>query len=243
MCGRYQRRADKQRIAEAFQLGDIDGLFLELAPDFNVAPRTMQPVVVWDAGSGTRTLQMMFWRFLPPFCSDPKTFKLDTINANADKLMHSSMWRESFLHNRCLIPADSFVEWKQVGPKTKIPYLFALKSGEPFALGGVWRHWRAPDGKGEMDTFAIITTEPNELIARTTGHDRMPLIVKRADYQRWLQPDDANRPPIDLMRPYDAEEMTTWRADQRLNNVRNNDPSLIEPMEDRAEGQLPMFGS
>ena len=52
MCGRYQRRSDKQRIAEAFSLGNVDGLALELAPDYNVAPQTMQPVIVWDGNSG-----------------------------------------------------------------------------------------------------------------------------------------------------------------------------------------------
>lgn len=83
MCGRYQRRSDKQRIAEAFALGNVDGLALELAPDYNVAPQTMQPVIVWDEELGMRTLQMMFWRFLPPFVSDPKKFRLDTINAKA----------------------------------------------------------------------------------------------------------------------------------------------------------------
>lgn len=64
MCGRYQRRSDKQHIAEAFALNDVDGLALELAPDYNVAPTTMQPVIVWDEAFGTRTLRMMFWRFL-----------------------------------------------------------------------------------------------------------------------------------------------------------------------------------
>ena len=47
MCGRYQRRSDKQRIVEVFALGNIDGLALELAPDYNVAPQTTQPVIVW----------------------------------------------------------------------------------------------------------------------------------------------------------------------------------------------------
>jgi putative SOS response-associated peptidase YedK len=106
MCGRYQRRSDKQRIAEAFALGHVDGLTLELAPDYNVAPQTMQPVVVWDEEFGMRTLQMMFWRFLPPFVSDPKKLKLDTINAKGETLLESKTWREAFLHRRCLIPVD-----------------------------------------------------------------------------------------------------------------------------------------
>lgn len=252
MCGRYQRRSDKQRIAEAFQLGNLDEYFLELAPSYNVAPQSMQPVIVWDAESGMRTLEMMFWRFLPAFCADPKKFRLDTINAHADKLLGSRMWRTAFLEQRCLVPVDSFVEWRRGEGRTRIPFLFAMKDDEPFALGGIWRHWRAPDGKAEMNTFAIITTDPNELIVETTGHDRMPLIVRRADYQRWLEPGLKEQPPIDLLRPFDAEAMKAWRTDTRINNVRNNDPSLLDQVadvpvekpsrEEPPDEQMSMFG-
>jgi putative SOS response-associated peptidase YedK len=241
MCGRYQRRSDKQRIAEAFALGNIDGLSLELAPDYNVAPQTMQPVVLWDEEFGTRTLQMMFWRFLPPFVSDPKKFRLDTINAKGETLLESKTWREAFLRSRCLVPVDSFIEWKRVDAKTKLPWMFAMKDDAPFALGGVWRHWRSPDGKHQMDTFAIVTTEPNELVAEKTGHDRMPVVIKRADYQRWLEPGSGERPPIDLVRPFDSHKMKAWRVDRRINNVRNTGPELLDEVKDEGEEQIGMF--
>ena len=137
MCGRYQRRADKQRIAEAFQLGNVDGLALEFAPDYNAAPQSMQPVIVWDKQFGTRSLHMMFWRFLPPYVTDPKKFKLDTINAKGETLLDSNTWRYAFLHHRCLVPVDSFIEWKRIDPKTKLPWMFAMKDDELFALAGV----------------------------------------------------------------------------------------------------------
>jgi putative SOS response-associated peptidase YedK len=129
-----------------------------------------------------------------------------------------------------------------VDAKRKLPWIFAMKDDAPFALGGVWRQWRSPDGKQRMDTFAIITTEPNELVAEKTGHDRMPVILKRADYQRWLKPGSEQRPPIDLVRPFDADTMKAWRVDQRINNVRNNDAELLDPVKDEEEGQMGMFG-
>src|SRR5271155_1346919 len=185
MCGRYQRRADKQRIAEAFQLGSVDGLALELAPDYNAAPQSMQPVIVLDKQFGTRSLHMMFWRFLPPYVTDPKKFNLDTINAKGETLLDSNTWRYAFLHHRCLVPLDSFVEWKRIDAKTKLPWMFAMKDDDLFALAGVYCRWRSPDRKSELDTFAIITTEPNELLAEKTGHDRMP------ERQREPHPEDA----------------------------------------------------
>jgi putative SOS response-associated peptidase YedK len=239
VCGRYQRRSDKQKIAEAFHLGNVDGLSVEFAPDYNAAPQSLQPVIVWDQAGGTRLLRMMFWRFLPPYVTDPKKFRLDTINAKGETLLDSNVWRYAFLHNRCLVPIDSFVEWRRVDPKTRLPWLFGMKDDEPFALAGVYRHWRSPDGKSAMDTFAIITTEPNELVVEKTGHDRMPAIIRRQDYQRWLEPGSEEQPPIDLIRPFDSDKMKAWRVDRRVNNVKNNEPSLCEPIKEDAPPEKP----
>jgi putative SOS response-associated peptidase YedK len=239
VCGRYQRRSDKQKIAEAFHLGNVDGLSVEFAPDYNAAPQSLQPVIVWDQAGGTRLLRMMFWRFLPPYVTDPKKFRLDTINAKGETLLDSNVWRYAFLHNRCLVPIDSFVEWRRVDPKTRLPWLFGMKDGEPFALAGVYRHWRSPDRKSGMDTFAIITTEPNELVVEKTGHDRMPVIIRRQDYQRWLEPGREEQPPIDIIRPFDSDKMKAWRVDRRVNNVKNNEPSLCEPIKEDTPPEKP----
>jgi putative SOS response-associated peptidase YedK len=240
VCGRYQRRSDKQRIAEVFGIGKVDGLSLELTPNYNVAPQTMQPVIVWDERQGMRTLTMMYWRFLPPFCEDLKTFKLSTTNASALDI-RSNMWMDSFLKRRCLIPVDSFVEW-QVKGKDRLPWLYAMATDEPFALGGVWRHWISRDGKIERDTFAIITVEPNELVTQTAHHDQMPLIMQKVDWQRWLEPGNYRQPPIDLLRPFDAYHMKSWRVSTKINSVKNNGPELSEPVKDEDDQQLGMFG-
>jgi hypothetical protein len=58
----------------------------------------------------------------------------------------------------------------------------------------------------------------------------MPLIIQRQDYQRWLEPTTEEQPPIDLVRPFDSDKMKAWRVDRRANNVRNNEPSLCEPL-------------
>ena len=128
MCGRYQRRSDKQRIADAFALGNVDGLAIELAPDYNVAPQTMQPVIVWDQEFGTRTLHMMFWRFLPRYVTDPKQFKLSTINAKSETLLSNNVWRDSFLRRRCLVPVDTFIEWRKDGKPDTLDVCYERRS-------------------------------------------------------------------------------------------------------------------
>lgn len=177
---------------------------------------------------------------LPRYVTDLQQFKLSTINAKSETLLSNSVSRDSFLRRRCLVPVDTFIEWRK-DCQRRVPFLFAMKDEQPFALGGVWRRWRSPDRKTRMDTFAIITTEPNELLAEKTGHDRMPLIIRTVDHQRWLQPGDATQPPLDLIRPFDAERMKAWRVDSRINNVRNNDSTLGRPIGDDDLEQPGMF--
>jgi putative SOS response-associated peptidase YedK len=92
-------------------------------------------------------------------------------------------------------------------------------------MAGLWEHWQPKEGAA-LETFTILTTDPNELMEPI--HNRMPVILARRDYERWLEPGDLARPPVDLLRPYPAEEMTAWPVSDRVGNVRNNDPQLLE---------------
>ena len=229
MCGRYYRRSDKQRIAEAFHLGKLANGFVLPPADYNIAPTTFQPVIRADKETGERELVTMRWGMVPNFAKSLADFKgFSTINAKAETLTSKPMWRGPFQRRRCLVPADGFYEWKTLDAKTKQPYAFTLRSGDPFAFGGIWDAWKEPDG-GWLQSFAIITTDPNELT--TTVHNRMPVILKPSEYDRWLTRDDAEHPPVDLLRPYDAGEMKGFPVDPRVGNVRNNEPGLCEAYE------------
>ncbi len=220
MCGRYARRSDKQRLVDYFHTG---ATVFDIPPSYNIAPTTFQPVIRLDRDTGERELVMMRWGFIPGWCKDVKLLGLSTINAKAESLMLKPMWRQPFKKRRCLIPADAFYEWKKIGPKTKQPYAFGMKDGELFAFAAVWERWIAPDEK-PVDSFAIITTDPNELAAKV--HTRMPVIVEPRDYSRWLTHADEEQPPIDLLRPYDADGMNGWKVSLDVGDVRNNGPEL-----------------
>ncbi len=103
-----------------------------------------------------------------------------------------------------------------------------MKDSSPFAFAGVWERWIAPDKK-PVDSFAIITTDPNELAA--TVHNRMPVIVEPRDYTRWLTRADDEQPPIDLLRPCDADAMKAWTVTPAVGNVRNNESGLCSEWE------------
>jgi putative SOS response-associated peptidase YedK len=90
-------------------LRNVDGLVLDFPPDYNAAPQSTQPVIVWDEATGTHTLHMMFWRFLPPYVTDPKKFRLDTINARGESRTFPASLRcrrAGDFHSYCRIEQD-----------------------------------------------------------------------------------------------------------------------------------------
>lgn len=193
------------------------------APDYNVAPQSTQPVVRLNADSGKREFALMRWGLVPYWAKDAK-IGYSTINARAEEAAEKPLYRDAFKKRRCLIPADAFYEWQQLNGKTKRPFAFALQSGEPYAFAGLWERWKPREGE-PLETFTILTTDPNVLAERV--HNRMPVILEPHDYSRWMEPGDPARPPVDLLRPYPAEKMRSWPVDERVGNVRNNDAELL----------------
>jgi SOS response associated peptidase (SRAP) len=96
----------------------------------------------------------------------------------------------------------------------------APSHSSPFGIGGVWENWKEPKNKW-IRTFAIVTTDANELVADI--HDRMP-----QDYVRWLCEEAESR---DLMQPFPAERMRMWPISTRVNKPESGDASIIEPIE------------
>jgi putative SOS response-associated peptidase YedK len=225
VCGRYARRSDKQRIADHFR---VHGPSLpDFGPSFNVAPQTFQPVIRLNRHTGEREIVLMRWGLVPFWAKEPK-IGLSTINAKAETVASAPAFREAFRHRRCLVPADIFFEWQKIDAKTKQPFAIALKSGDPYAFAGLWERWRDPNSPVPLETFTVLTTDPNELVE--PFHNRMPVILEPRDYERWLTPGDPDRPPLDLLRPFPPEQMTAWKIGPRVGNVRNDDQDCIEPM-------------
>jgi putative SOS response-associated peptidase YedK len=227
MCGRYVRRADKQRIAEAFKAhADLESLTIG-PEDFNVAPSTFQPIIRQSREGDSRELVLMRWGLIPFFTRQLSDVKgVSTINAKAESIAKSPTWREPFKKRRCLVPATAFYEWKKLDPKTKQPYAFTLPDTPLFAFAGLWDAWKDPNGNW-LQSFTIVTTEANELMSAV--HTRMPVILHPRDYDRWLARDITHQPPIDLLRPYESEAMRMAAANPLVGNVRNNGPEMLVP--------------
>lgn len=230
MCGRYIRRGSAEKVAQWFDIQPED--LPVFGPSYNIAPQSTQPVVRLSVDTDGRELAMMRWGLIP-FWSRDARIAYSTINAKAESIATSPAFRDAFKHRRCLIPADGFYEWAKIDAKTRQPHALGLKSGDLIAFAGLWETWKDKLTGQPLQTFTIITTSPNELVKPADGltlHDRMPVIVRREDYQRWLAPAQPGQLPVDLLRPYPAEEMTAWKVSPAVGNVRNDVAELINPI-------------
>jgi putative SOS response-associated peptidase YedK len=241
MCGRFARRSTQEVLADWFgvELEDMPWF----APSYNVAPQSMQPVVRLNRDSGDREFALLRWGLVPFWAKDAR-FGYSTINARAEEAATKPAYREALKKRRCLVPADAFYEWQRIDKKTKHPFAFALKSGEPYAFAGLWERWQPKEGE-PLETFTILTTDPNELMEPI--HNRMPVILAAGDYPRWLDTGGPNsgglnsgggaQPPVDLLRAFPAEKMVAWPVSDRVGNVRNNNPRLLDALQ-ASEGHL-----
>lgn len=203
MCGRYRRRSDKQRIAEAFEVGvGLEELYIEAEED--IAPGSVQPVVLTNE-AGEREISLMRWGFKLP---DRHLF-----NARSEEIERAPFWKESFQQRRCVVPADAIFEWQPVPRGRKPKYEITIPGREPFGMAGVWNLWKNPKTNQWEKTFAVLTGAANEL--SQTIHPRLTTILDPRDYRAYLA--RTERPPAHLLRIPPAEAMRATRVEQAEN--------------------------
>ena len=170
----------------------------------------------------------MHWGLIPHWAADPSIGNR-MINARAETLTELPSFKPLVDRRRCIIPADGFYEWRKEG-RRKVPMWVHLKSKEPFAFAGFWDVWRKSDGK-RVESFTIITTEPNELVRPI--HNRMPVILRPEDEEQWL---DTSRTAFvkakSLLKPYPEELMDAHDVSTIVNSAKFDGPECIQAVSD-----------
>jgi len=220
MCGRYKRKSDKQAIADAFHVTGEYGTF-PVAPDDDIRPTTFQPIIRQNKDTGLRDLIQARWGFVPGWQKPDEKFPPTTFNARSEGIETAGMWKRAFAHHRCLVPADSFFEWHKIRAKDNPKYEIALGGDKPFAFAGLWGAWKNPETGDWLQSYTILTTDPNELMEKI--HTRMPVILHPKDFDRWLSREDDAKPPIDLLRPFEADKMNAHLTGNK------QDEMFVEP--------------
>jgi putative SOS response-associated peptidase YedK len=225
MCGRITTTFDFSDIRVRWNLDRDLPLY---KPRFNVAPETSPNIPVIVRHQGGNECRLMQWGLIPNWAADPSIGNR-MINARAETLTELRSFKHLVDRRRCIIPADGFYEWRKEG-KRKVPMWMYLRSRQPFGLAGLWDVWRKPDGK-RVESFTVITTEPNELVRPI--HNRMPVILRPEDEDQWL---DTSRTTFakakSLLKPYSDELMDAHDVSPIVNSAKYDGPECIQPVSD-----------
>ena len=223
MCGRFSQGTPADILAQLFQLADIPSW----TPRYNIAPTQLVPTVVVTSEHPSRQFRAWRWGLIPSWAKDP-SIGSRMINAQAETASTKPAFRAAFRRRRCLMLADGFYEWQQLG-RRKQPFHVRMRDGTPFAFAGLREHWKGPDGAA-IDSCTLLTTEPNDLIR--TFHHRMPVILDPKEYDLWLDPGIQEPQRLQpLLRPYSSDDLAAYPVSTRVNNPANDTPDCIQPLE------------
>jgi putative SOS response-associated peptidase YedK len=159
MCGRFTLTETVEKIMDRFEVED----FFEqenYSPSFNIAPS--QSVLAVINNGRMNKMGFLRWGLIPPWAKN-MSIGHKMINARAETLLEKPSFRNAYKKKRCLIIADSFYEWKRLDDKQKMPMRIKLKSGELFAMAGMWENWKSSEGQSVF-SCSVITTTPNQLL-------------------------------------------------------------------------------
>ena len=221
MCVRYtlhKGQATIDAIAEyiASQLASP----AEDKPRYNVTISHTMPVVALKNSSPA--VHPMRWGLVPQY-ERTKAQKRMLPNAKAETARTLAPFRDGVAKRRCLVPANGFYEWETKG-KLKLPHLFTLQDETPFAFAGFWE----PGNEDSPDSYTILTTVPNELIAPI--HHRMPVILTQKTMKPWLGTSSLSDSDYrDLTQPISADQMQSRAVNRYVNNSRHEGPQCLAP--------------
>jgi len=221
MCGRFGLTRPEALNLERFGISELP----PLVPRYNIPPSS--DVLVVRERKGVTEAEMIRWGLVPSWAKDPSIGNR-MANVRSDTALEKTSFRNAMQKRRCLIPADVFYEWQDVpGQKRRKPYAVAMLEGEPFALGGLWEAWREKEGGEWLITCAILTTEPNELLAPI--HDRMPVILREEDYARWLAPATPVADVRRMVESFSPRIMRAWEVSLLVNDPKVDDARILTP--------------
>lgn len=233
MCGRYTLTCDLDDLIAEFGIE----VATELSPRYNIAPTQYAPII--RNLHGTPQLDELRWGLVPSWSKD-EAIGNRLINARAETADAKPAFRAAFKSRRCIAPASGFYEWKKTGGKHKQPYWVHLQDDRPMALAALWETWTTPGGS-PLQTFTILTTQPNATMEAL--HDRMPALLAPEDVAAWLDPDRQDAEAAkSLLNPWTGPRLQLTPVSTRVNNVHNDDPTLIrEATPDTTGDQQTLF--
>lgn len=220
MCGRFAITLPDDAMAALFDAAPANDL--PHVPNFNVCPTVQVHSVTSD--DGARHLRAMRWGFLPHWYKTPTDGPL-LINARAETIAEKPAFKSAARSRRCLIPANGFYEWTKGEDGSRLPWYIHHPDDDLLAFAGIWQTW--DKGDEPLTTCAIVTTGANKTMSEI--HHRMPVILARDDWPKWLGED--GKGAATLMQAPPESALDFHRVDPRVNSNRASGSELIEAIQ------------
>ncbi len=215
MCGRYAITTIPEVVRASFGYEDQPNF----PPRYNIAPT--QPVPVVHQAEGKLRFALMRWGFVPGWVRDLKEYPL-VINIRSETAMTKNSFRAAIQRRRALMPADGFYEWQRLGKESR-PFLLRKPDRGIFAFAALWETWSSADGS-EIDTVALLNTTANGVISAI--HERSPVILPKADFAEWLDPNTPAKEAHRLLRPPPEDLLELVPVSRAVNSIRNDGPEV-----------------
>lgn len=234
MCGRFAQPRSSEELARIFHARPAADL---AGNQFNVAPTDEVAAVVEHHGE--RVVDAFRWGLVPFYATTSKG-AARLINARAETAETTPAFRTAFERHRCIVPADAFYEWRRHrDPATgrvvrSEPFAIRREDGDLLALAGLWSSWRDPASAARLYTCTILTTDPNELVARL--HSRMPVVLDPNDWDAWLGESTPRAEIRVMLRPAPLDGLAAYAVSPAVNNVRSEGPELLDPLSRWSDG-------
>jgi putative SOS response-associated peptidase YedK len=241
MCGRFTLTKDEFDDVVA----DLDAIvrpeYKTLhRPRYNIAPTDQHWILRHKYEE--RQLLPAKWGLVNSWADDMKRAAAQ-INARSESAVTNRAFRGAYESRRCVVPADGFFEWQGAKDQRR-PVWYHDAGGGLILFAGLYESWQDKKSGEWTRTFTILTTDANALIEPV--HDRMPVVLRREHVDEWLfvPPDEKERPKYakglkKLLVPADEGVLVATPVSQKANSVKNDDPSVLEPANDREEAAAP----
>ena len=190
---------------------DLARTLVNFAYNPNVAPTEQVPAFLAERGKPPVTRLARFGIVLPS-----KKRRAPLLNIRTDSLRRGA-FKSMLANRRCVVPAEGFYEWREEDGK-KQPYFFFRNDGKPVMFAALWDY---SEIKGEeIPSFAIVTDEPNDLVA--PYHDRMPVVLD--DPRMWLDLDKK----LDEVKPLGPARFGVRPVNRAVNRATEKNIEAIE---------------
>lgn len=189
------------------------------------------PAICSDASG---QIQLLTWGLIPSWtknADEANKIRYKTFNARAESIETKPSFSTSFKSRRCIIPVKGFYEWQHKG-NVKIPWYIYHPENEFLSFAGIYDSWVETATGKLYNTFSIITTDANDLMAVIhNSKKRMPAILNRVDEKRWIDSDTKPSDAIDLLKPCSTEMLKAYTISNLINSksANKNTPQIIRP--------------